>query len=680
MVDIKLDVYNAQCFNLAESMYLKFDLHALAVETWYCGTTMTVSEDKTTWLQYMNLAGQYHTSNESMTIKSLDTFEDISFDRDTLELHPTTLSLYKEFGARYDTLVSAYPDNKVLIKGILYGKDIDDIIAMEDFHIVGWNETLVDTQEYNLIDILNVHMSITGTSAGCPDYSNTGILYATLILGYVTSNLPVLIKRIRFNNSKSYNANTFYIWSNINSVINLEEYKSVLTYDDVMYLFKNIIRLKSGSCSKAIFTEILSTIISPKMIDAYYLESNAKISTMDMETTSVEAEWQLKDILSDDTKAMTLTELAVIHSDRSEYLLSDTSGEITDSLYQDYNTNVYPELTLYDNRETEGDIRELLVNVDYSILYAATGLLTQYYELTMPDTGELITLQHGDWLTIYKRVLQIRFDGLTETIPYHTTTQIYRYTSITNAELVAGGLTTEDAASILSIMGIYPVLKNDTTLTQAYTENFVNTKSTIVAILTQAVTKENCLYIDELYGVIFPSYHLSLFEDGVNFEDWIEDTGVLINDMSGDTLLQLEALILNTVVQIDSDSANTLVRSMSGLLSKFVSYKTNISRKMSDTVTLTLGGRQGWIEGGTEDTDLGDLINLKPIPINVEFSDIDHLVYKESAPVEVELDSTIESPLIELESKDLIGTIDTIEGFVNIRPKEITVEITEYNQ
>lgn len=620
-MDIKLDIYNDECLALANSMYLKFDLHALAIERRFTGQS-TITSNRTTWLQYMNLAGLYHSSNAAMTVKSLDTFEDISFDKETLQEHPTTLSRYQEFGKYYTAIIEAFPDNEVLIKGILYGREIDDVIAMEDFHIVGWNANFIDVQEYDLISTLNNYLTIIGTKAGCPNYADMDDLYPTAILSSVVQNLTTLIKRVRFNNSKSYNANTFYIWSHINSVINLDAFKAALTYDDTMYLFKNIARLKSGACSKDVFKEVLGTVVSPKMIDAYYLSSDTKLSSMDLESKSVIADWTLKDVLSASSRATTIDSIVSDHTDRSNYKVADPKGDLTTLLFQDYNENDYSEMTLYDNRENEGDVRELLVNVDYSFLFAATEILTRFYEISLPDTGESITLQHGDWLTIYQRIQQKRFGLLTDTIPPHETTQVYRMRAVSRNELTQGGLTKTDAEKVIAMMGEFPVLRNDTATTTAYTDNYSNTKATITSILDRSINRQNNLYIGALNGIIFQSYMVQLHGNDVNFSDWLSGTGVDVDSMSVDTLTQLEYNILINVVGIDGDSAGSLVAMMGGILQKFVSYKTNISRKQSDTITLPLRLLPTWVARSNDISNIISIVDASPVLITTINSNV----------------------------------------------------------
>lgn len=675
-MDIKLDIYNEGCLALADSMYLKFDLHALQTECWYQGTT-DIDMDRTKWLHYQNLSGMYHAYNEPMTIKSLDTFEDISFDKDTLKLHPTTLTLYREFGKYYNALVEAYPNNSALIKGILYDVSIEEIIAMDDFHIIGCNTNLIDVQEYDLIETLNRHLNIMGTKVGCPDYVMADPLYSLAIMDYVVSHLTPTIKRVRMDKSKTYTANTFYIWSNINSVINLDEYRSILTYDDTMFLFKNILRLKNGLCSKAVFLEILTTIITPKMISAYYLESNTDVSSMNIDTMEVSADWTVKNVLNTDTKISTLSGVAKEHTERSPYKVKDAERDITDQLYRDYNSNVYPELTLYDDREREGDVRELLVNVDYSYLFGGLGTITRYYSLILPNTGEEFTLQHKDWLTIYSRLNQIRLGSKTDIVPCHKTTQLYRYTPISVSDMISRGLPAERANRIFDMIGGFPNVINDTGRCLDYVSKCNANRDTVVALLEQSYTTDNAITLDEVYGDIFESYAIRIQPDNTNFVEWMDSVGIDVDSMDEATRVQMEYLILTNVVGISGDSADKLVNLIGSMLYKFISYKTNISKRMSEKLTLGLGSRPTWIEIGDDNSGMVDMINVSVDARAVITSDISSDIELNETDIEITMTKDIGTDMVDMRAGDTITESNINKIVVNLNPMTLTAEILE---
>jgi len=676
-MDIKLDVYNANCVKLAKSMELKCDLHALSVERWYTGIK-EITTDRTEWLHYKNLAGEYHDYNEPMTITSLDTLETIEFSKDVLINHPTTLSLYQEFGKYYDVLIAKYPDNAVLIKGILYNNDIEDIIALDDFYIVGWNTNLVEVQEHDLISTLNKYLTISGSSAGSPDFIESENLWPSMIIAYLAANMPVLIKRVRDSNSLSYNAHSFHIWSHINAYIPLEQYKALLTYDDIMYLFKNIARLKNGACSTAIFNEVLETIVYPKSIQGYRLESKTEMSSINNDNQTASAIWNHSNLVDgEDSKLTTLADVISTQLDRSNYQVATIESDISSRLFEEYNTNGYPELTLYDTNESDGGLRELLVDVDYAYVFGGEELHTNYTEITMPHSGEGISLQYNQWMTIYKRIQQIRTKSKTDTIPYHDTTVIYSMDTVSRSTLQDCGLSDEFIAKIITIMGSFPLIKNDTSESRAYVENYSNTRRTIESLIETSRNKTNNLYIDQAYNYIFKHYRVQLEGFGENFNTWIAATGVELDDMSEDEISQLEYYILSDIVGIDGDSAAMLVTYMGGILSNFVSYRTNISKEVNDNIVLELDSRRTFSQRAVDRLGLTETF---PTPLSLTGS-VDgagaRTLELRGSELTTELQPVVNTTVLNLRGSNLSGTINSFSTSLTLRPSTLTASIRE---
>lgn len=673
-MDIKLDIYRERCLLLAESMYLKFDLHALSVEKWVSGLD-DILYDRRDWLNYRNMAGLYHTFNTPMVAISLDTLEEISFDKDTLKDHPTTLNVYREFGKHYKALVSKYPDNDILIKGILYNKSIDDIIAMDDFHIVGYNTNLVDPQEYDLISTLNKYLSKQGVAAGCPNYSKDENHYATAILSFVTTSLPVMIKRIRNINSKSYNAHSFYIWSHINSVINLDKYKDYLNYNDVMFLFKNISRLKNGLASKSVFNEIVSSIIRPKRIRVYNLRSDILLDTIDLESDVADAEWYLDEVGGTEIKRIPVEDIVSEHVERSSYKTVDPFKDISRNVLYDFNSNLYPEITLIDDNDSEGLLRRMLVDVDYAFLFSGTGVLSGYFDITMPDTGDVMTLLHKDILSMYTRITQLRVGNLTDVIPPHVTVELYNHRPLDIIKLRKCGLTDDVIESILSIVKGFPVVHNDVRLTWSYVKHFNDSRNVVMALLDKSYTPENALCIEDAYSEIFKSHTINVHGDNPTWEDWSKRTGVYLDDKPVDVLDVLASSILKYVIGITEVDSTRLISMMSDMLSKFVSYKTNITREVSPISSIRLGLRPTWATQPINVSDMNGYIHGH-VTIVSNKRDVDIVpVDTNSTPVSYERGKVINDTNVLSTTSTIIPELTTLTSVLTSRPNIITAKI-----
>lgn len=92
--------------------------------------------DARTWKYYLNIPVVSNYSTDApIKITSLDTLEEIVFNKTNLSVHSNSASV--SYNSRYyRELLVKYPDNELLILGILYPADLNQAIAAKDSSIV----------------------------------------------------------------------------------------------------------------------------------------------------------------------------------------------------------------------------------------------------------------------------------------------------------------------------------------------------------------------------------------------------------------------------------------------------------------------------------------------------------------------------------------------------------------
>ena len=150
-------LYVNQVLDLSKTMVIKVEAVADSINERLKATYGNVFDvdDKRTWKYYLNLSGQYHSTDKKIYVTSLDTLQTIEFSRDTLAIHRATAKAY-EYGTRYyRELLSQYPEYEQFILGALYPVNIEQAINAEDFTVIGYPINLIEDNEVSLIDNIN---------------------------------------------------------------------------------------------------------------------------------------------------------------------------------------------------------------------------------------------------------------------------------------------------------------------------------------------------------------------------------------------------------------------------------------------------------------------------------------------------------------------------------------------
>lgn len=234
-------IYRQKVLDLANTLVVKSSATANAINQSLQRAGYTVNDnDPLSWKYYQNLAGQYHPTDKPMTVTSLDTLQTIEFTRTNLQLHSATLREYQYGTEYYRSLVSQYPDQEMLILGILYPVEMSVSIDAEDGDILFYNPRLVEENETNLIPKLQQWTRSFMARWDIQAYSTVDMVYPAAQLWVMFANLPNEIENIRFLNTHTIYAHSFYIREFLASQGRLDRYFDALTTKQRLWLYRNI--------------------------------------------------------------------------------------------------------------------------------------------------------------------------------------------------------------------------------------------------------------------------------------------------------------------------------------------------------------------------------------------------------------------------------------------------------
>ncbi len=203
--------------------------------------SFTIDEsDKTTWKYYLNISGSYHPLDQPMIITSLDTLEEITFNRENLLVHTATAKAYQFDTRYYYSLVNKYPDQVQLILGILYPCNISVAISAKDGTILSFPEYLVEDQESSLLIDLEDYIIKYIDRWYIPAFNITDGLYTASFYAVLYLNIFIKILNLRLARVKSLEAHSFHIREYLASHENLDIYIPYMTLKQKLWLYRNI--------------------------------------------------------------------------------------------------------------------------------------------------------------------------------------------------------------------------------------------------------------------------------------------------------------------------------------------------------------------------------------------------------------------------------------------------------
>lgn len=234
------ELYVSDVISLAKTLVIKSVATAEAMNNSLTELNVPVSSDPTTWRYYKNIAGEYHSTDTTMTVISQDSLEEIPFTVTSLQDNRATRKAYAYGTSFYEALVNQYPRQELLIRGILNPLDKATAIAAKDNTILYYDSSLVEPTETNLIPGLQQWTDAFFLRWAHPAYQEVDDLYRASVLATYFAHLPAAIMNLRLQNCKTEFAHSYHIWTYLESNGHLGEYQDYFTTKQALWLYRNV--------------------------------------------------------------------------------------------------------------------------------------------------------------------------------------------------------------------------------------------------------------------------------------------------------------------------------------------------------------------------------------------------------------------------------------------------------
>lgn len=237
-------------------------------------------DDPYTWKYYLNLAGEYHQSNQRMTVISLDNLQEIAFTKANLAQHRATAKAYVYGTPYYQELIRRFPTQIDLINGILNPIPRAKSIPAPDHQILYYDTALVEPQEQDLIPRLQQFIDAFFYNWYNPAYSITNDLNAGYNIGILATQLPAEIERIRLDLTHSPQTHSFHIWTYLRSNGRLDEFRNYLNTSQALWLYRNIRYIHANAGKQSTFELLIEHLLTERGLPVVHYEAQKDLTPL----------------------------------------------------------------------------------------------------------------------------------------------------------------------------------------------------------------------------------------------------------------------------------------------------------------------------------------------------------------------------------------------------------------
>lgn len=511
-------------------------------------------ENPESWKYYLNLAGLPHESDAEITITSLDTMDEIPFTHDVLSQHRATLSEYTKRTEYYNALIQQYPQSEAYINGVLNPVNMRTAITSEEHNILTYNKDLLESQETQLIPALQERIVDFFDVYTVEGYTYRHELYIPVLMAAAYTNIFQNVLALRLAACHTPNAHSFHIWAYLSGFFNLDDFKTVLTIDQALYLYRNIRAISNTTYSTQTFDDLIEVFLTARSIPLYAYNLNHNVSDID-ETgeITVEHEKLLLNFSSgldraDQRESVRQLLLdSVSSADRNAETIDIDEREVKDTVSQGvtgrYLTKVL-EADITDTSLTQGIALIELIYTEWLRL-SADGRYRLRTTVPNPSGGGAVTLSAKEAFVLLIYLSYRSLDMDVEEIPELTDFACLRDSVPTLAQLKQGELAIDGLDDDIQLMREFPYA--GTIISAISFRRYVeDLKTHLLRCKQMAYDQSNmhsAISLDSIYEKFFypRTYKLA---DVTRFEDWLSKRGLDLYGVSPEIADNLSGAIL----------------------------------------------------------------------------------------------------------------------------------------
>lgn len=263
---ITLEDYNSLTIKLANSLVIKSLDVAFAINKSMLLSGYTITDDKTTWKYFLNLAGLKHPSNSDVQITVTELGEKRSLTKDLLNRYKYTKKELYNVSSMYNELLSQYPNDILYIHGCMYPVDLNTAINAKDGAILAYNTSFIEKQEYELIEQLEDYIVNYLKRWNVISYQLVDELFVPAMLAGLYASLPAKIMNLRLENAHTNQAHSFHLEHYFRSDMNIWDEISILKKETIYWLYHNLPLITKNIGKHETLNTIITKIFTPNFM------------------------------------------------------------------------------------------------------------------------------------------------------------------------------------------------------------------------------------------------------------------------------------------------------------------------------------------------------------------------------------------------------------------------------
>lgn len=256
-------IYRNSILTLARSCVIKYHDTAIMINKGLrADGYIEAEENPARWKYYLHLNGEYHETDQIITVRSIDTLETIPFTKDSLKTHRATRREYLPGGRFHQRILLDHPNQTNLIRGILNPVPPEVSINADDGTLLSYGKQLIEANEYTLVEALQRWLYGYHARWYNLQYNLLDDLYLPLYLGQLYLHLVPTIERLRLARIHTREAHSFHVREYLASNGGLDRYLPYLTKSQTLWLYRNIRYVNHRVGQQTTFATLINEILT----------------------------------------------------------------------------------------------------------------------------------------------------------------------------------------------------------------------------------------------------------------------------------------------------------------------------------------------------------------------------------------------------------------------------------